>query len=455
MNTIEKKDNLIIFKTKKKEIERSKNKEELSKSIKDIKLIINNIENYEKTGYYDEEEARRQKEIMNKKLLNAVKELHKYAISQGTGNDKRFYTYIYKPDGKRVPIRRKTEEEVLQALIKFYSLEEKSTLTTLYDEWIIRYAKSHRKAPLSTKRVECLWEKFYNNTDIIDKDITKITPIELYDWALDVINQNKLTSKKYSNMALIMRQLFNLATLQGIIPQNTFTCFKLERGIYYSEERKKANEEIFSHEEQLKIEECSWNDFLNKGSSIPLAINLAFQTGLRVGELVALKSTDRVDGKLIIQRQEIVHLDFCEETKSSINRKPIISDDVKCNHTREIFLTDRANKLIDEIIETNHKNGLHDQDFLFLNKDGRIHARALDSRIRKYCRQSNISERSMHKIRKTNITTLLDSRQFTDSEVQEHAGHRYLSTTLNHYVKNRNYDSKDTNRRMSDVLNII
>lgn len=460
MNTLKNKNNLIDFKTKKTEVERKNKRQKINNTIKYINELINSIENSKKIGIITDEEARNQIQNMNKKLLNSVEELHKYKISQGQ-KDKRFYTYVYPPNGgPRKYIRKKTKQEVLEALVKFYSLETKCTLTTLYNEWIIKYAASHK--PQTTKRAECTWRKFYMDTDMVNRDITKITTSELYDWACAIIEKYKLNSKQYNNMSMIIRQLYNLAVLKEIISINKYTSFVLERGLFYEGKVIKPEEQVFSQKERAMVEIYAMKDSEINNSGIPLAIILAFHTGLRVGELVALKSTDRyttykdgiVEYKINVQRQEIVDLEFCKETKTSKNRKPIIVNHPKGHHYRVVTLSFEANNLIDKIIEINKSNNFYDDDFLFINENGRVFTNYLDKRIRKYCKKCGITVRSMHKIRKTNITIMKDSNLYSDSYIQQHAGHHNIQTTLNHYIHNQYHDATDMSSLMSKALKV-
>ena len=89
----------------------------------------------------------------------------------------------------------------------------------------------------------------------------------------------------------------------------------------------------------------------------------------------------------------------------------------------------------------NENNGFGDREYIFLGKQGeRMHSRALDTRIRKYCRYIGISEKSMHKIRKTCISTLIDSQLVNLNTIRTLVGHEDERTTLKCYCFNRKND---------------
>ncbi len=103
---------------------------------------------------------------------------------------------------------------------------------------------------------------------------------------------------------------------------------------------------------------------------------------------------------------------------------------------REVYLSSKAREIINLIQESNQKHGYKDDDFLFLNKDGRIHERSIDCRIRKYCRHIGIEEKGAHKTRKTYISTLIDAG-VNINEIRKQVGHEDERTTYKNYCFNR------------------
>ncbi|NLJ96469.1 MAG: tyrosine-type recombinase/integrase [Clostridiales bacterium] len=98
------------------------------------------------------------------------------------------------------------------------------------------------------------------------------------------------------------------------------------------------------------------------------------------------------------------------------------------------------------------EHGFGDSEYIFLGKDGnRIHSRALDTRIRKYCTHIGIDEKSMHKIRKTYISTLVDSNLININTIREMVGHEDERTTLKNYTFNRKSDVQ-TQENMETAL---
>lgn len=95
------------------------------------------------------------------------------------------------------------------------------------------------------------------------------------------------------------------------------------------------------------------------------------------------------------------------------------------------------------IREWNAGHGFQDSEYIFLGKDGkRIHAGALNCRIRKYCSHTMATVKTMHKIRKTYISALIDSGEINIDKIRELVGHEDERTTFHNYCYNRETDAR-------------
>lgn len=104
------------------------------------------------------------------------------------------------------------------------------------------------------------------------------------------------------------------------------------------------------------------------------------------------------------------------------------------------------------IKDWNKEHGFSDSKYVFLNPNGeRIHEDALDCRIRKYCNQIGIPEKSMHKIRKTYISMCIDACTNINYR-RELVGHENERSTYNSYC----FDCKpkaETQYNIENALN--
>jgi len=367
------------------------------------------------------------------------------------GKNGRYYTHLPDQTGKdkRKLIAKSKKEDVEKAIVTYYrSLEEensnkKITLKTLYPKWL-EHKELHSNSTSGIRRINNEWCRYYLPDEIINTPLSKLTYVMLDEWAHKMVKEHKFTKTKYFNMSLIMRQALQYAVDCNILETNPFEKVKVNMKMYDPKSKPKDETQVFLIDEQPQIEMEAMKDFEENDNPASLAIAFAFQTGARMGEIVSLKWSDINEEKnnnIHIQRMEV------REHKKLDNGKWIADGYSVVEHTktnagnRNTYLTSKALSILSKAKTWNIENGYGDSEYIFLNKDGtRIHGRALDTRIRKYCNHIGISEKSLHKIRKTYISTLLDSNNVNINTVRSLVGHEDERTTLGSYCFNRKSD---------------
>ena len=181
-----------------------------------------------------------------------------------------------------------------------------------------------------------------------------------------------------------------------------------------------------------------------------------FQTGLRISEVVALKWQDinYAEKTIRITRFERVQQEYTEDFEMLTRCQHIIIDsDTKGEFGERIVdLTDDALYILQLLKEYYETENLV-SEWLFVNKNGRIHNRAMDLRIRRYCRLAGMEiEKSLHKVRSTYISMLRDAGMSFE-KIAEEVGHKSVTTTMKHY----SYDTladEENKRILNRGLNI-
>lgn len=351
------------------------------------------------------------------------------------------------PKGRK-PVTAATREKLERKIINFYLTREKqqqeqsererlSTLKAIYPLFL-KMKSLETTASSYIRRIDSDWNAFYIDDPIINVDILTFTKASLKEWALTKIREKGLTKTSYYNMSLIIRQCLDYAVDHHLIPLNPYNQFKVDKKLFRKVKKPEDTTQVFLTTERPLIESEAWTDFNEKGCTSALAIPLAFQLGVRLGELVAIKDTDICnDGKYIhiqrmVQKQERQKPDgtwyparwtVVEHTKSSAG-------------DRFVYLTKEARRIINVILASNEESGFSDDRFLFVYGGNRITPRAVDTRIRKYCDHININPKSTHKIRKSYISALLDAG-ININEIRKQVGHEDERTTLRNYAFNR------------------
>jgi integrase len=377
-------------------------------------------------------------EFMKKEIKASVLANHKYRIWQGEGKDKRWKTHL--PPNHRI-LSKSTKEALEDAIVAYYldsDVSKKTTLKTLYPEWLKQKELDSAKTT-SIRRIDNDWNKYYKEEDIINVPIIQMTTLQINSWLHHIIKKNRLNKKQFYNMQIIIKQMLRYAYRTKLITENPFEEVEINKRLFEATPRKSAEFEVFKTNEEPLIKAESYRNY-EEGDALALAIPLLFQTGLRVGELVALKTSDVVDGYLYISRMERKISTLKEDGTFTKYQYEVVNRVKSLAGIRKILLSPEAMDLIEKIKQANKENGLYDEDYLFLNKNGRIHARAIDYRLRKYCKNIDIPEKSLHKIRKTFISALLET-QLSVEYVSKTVGHEHTGTTYDYYCFNR--DTED------------
>lgn len=383
---------------------------------------------------------------MNVSKEEYVKRRHHRQIYQDANG--RWSTYIDEENNRtRKLIRKSSYNKLLDYLYQHYKQEEKKndysnmTLNRLYPMWIDN-KKLHGIAEATILKYNTDWKGHYQNSSIIKKPIKSFTKNELDDWAHKMIRDNNMTRKDYINVSTIIRQMLDYAIELEIIDRNYMHEIRIESRMFKQVRKKPSETQVYSQEELSRIKEVALNDLNNKKlihKLSPLAVVFMFSTGMRVGEVCALKYEDIVSGYIHVQRTIVRDLhDVKEETKGA-------------EGDRWVPLTKEAERIISKSIEVQKQLGLGKCKYVFSSDGNYLREQIINERLKRYCKTLNIPYRSSHKIRKTYISTLIDGGVNINT-IREIVGHRDEKTTLNCYCYDRL--ARDERRELIDkVLN--
>lgn len=378
--------------------------------------------------------------IMNKIL----KQVHSYKVYY-CKSDNRWHTYVKddtKPNGRKLIVR-KSKGALEKHLLDHYRIQLNTvktyTFESLYEEFM-----QYKDATTSKGTVNAYikaYKRFYKDDSIIKEDLSKIKIPTLRMWLETKIREHKLNYKAYQKFAVVFNQLFKYAVEMEYVDNNPFDRINVRSLGLYNTPKKNSKEKVFSRSETRDINKVAFDDFAEKPNCVPLAVLLVFQTGLRLGEIVALKWSD-IDYEsktLRVCRFERVQQNYSADFKELTNCEHIIVEcDTKGEYgERFVDLTEDALYIL-RLLKDYYNSANLVSEWLFVNKNGRIHNRAMDLRIRRYCRLIGSSIKSLHKIRSTYISMLRDAGMSFE-KIREEVGHKSVLTTANHYF----YDTQD------------
>lgn len=400
--------------------------------------------------------------MMEEKRRQDIISKHEFSIFKD--KDGRWKTTIRdssKKNGKRL-IAKKDRRDLEDLLIDYINESESLinnniTLRELFVPWM-----QSRKLEVSSintiKRNYTDWKKYYINDDIVDIPMCQLTRQNLIDWAHKKIRDNELTKRQYNNMILIMNKCFEYAESSGYISENIWSKVKINRKLLLKD-RKKTNEtQIYFYEEKNKIIKYALYKFnKNNKDIVALSIPLMFLTGMRIGEIAALKYEDLVGDNIYIRRSEVADYDMLEDGSFSYVGVKVVDHAKTDAGERVIPYTNGAKRIIEMIKKSSDEFGFYDDGYIFCPNSKRIRSNTIDKRIYNFCDSININKKSAHKIRKTYISTMVSSGIDLDT-IRRVSGHTDISTTFNSYTYSLNSDEenhKEFEDMCCDISNIV
>lgn len=366
---------------------------------------------------------------------------------------------LEKPSGRRMIKRKKlkdVEDIVIDLVEKKGIHKDPYTLKSLFPEWI-RFKEVHTNSTSNIKRITAEWQRYYAKQEVfINTPIKQFTKAQLDEWAHNMIKTHKMTKKAYYNMSMILRQELAYAVNNEYIDVNVFSGVKINTRLFAKEKKKEPETQVYlTNEAPRAINELMKMFQEDPTNTSSLMVLLAFETGLRIGEMVALKFSDITsDGCYIhIQRQEVRVYEMVDPNcfKMKFVGFEIVEYTKSDAGDRLVYLTETSRKLIQMSLNANKRyHYVADEDYIFLCRKGRRGQYSMSYRIIQMCKMIGIETKSSHKIRKTYISTLIDKNISID-EVRRQAGHTDERTTYSNYCFNRS-TKQETNAQLEDAL---
>lgn len=383
---------------------------------------------------------------VNAKKRKQILSSHPYPITQG--KDGRYRSYVKTEGGKRRQIAKSTYEKVEDAIVDFYTgeAEEKSkdkvTLESLYSDWC-EYKKLHGAASTYLKRIDSTWRNWYAGTEIIKKPILELDKFTLDIWAHELIEKTGHSKKKYYTASMPLRQILEYAVDRGVIESNPFSKVKIDsRQVFYPNKKKPSESQVFNRDELEELYAAALKHFEAGDMTVhklaPLAILFQLQTGLRIGELTAVRYEDIEGDTIYVNRM------FRPEEKE-------IVEYTKGRHGgRRIALTSKAKHIIETARLYQSEHNLDDTGYVFSVNDEPLSYYTVKKLYTKLCKEIDTVHKSSHAARRTFISALIDGGVNINT-IREFVGHRDERTTYNSYC----YDRSTNDERAKLIENAL
>lgn len=317
-------------------------------------------------------------------LMAAIKmvEKHKYKIRQDA--DGRWSTYVKKKGEKRKLIRKATKKELETALIDYYDKEEK-TFIEAYDEW--RSFHDRTICNNSISKYDSDKKRYFTDRDFASMRLKKITEDDVRLYLIEVINDLKLCKAAIKKLYYYVKDVFDYSVRRGYALGSPLIFLTAREFYKYAYDPPNVDKPkvitIERHETLLAKLEA---DLAKMPDYIPLyAVEFASLTGMRAGEIVALRWDDVKSDYILVCRSQ----KYDPMTKEYYISKP------KNGFERVFPITNEIRDLLSRV------QAISESDYIFGTKDGPTNFRIICSCIKNKCRQLGIETYGIHAYRRT------------------------------------------------------
>ncbi|EET59413.1 site-specific recombinase, phage integrase family [Marvinbryantia formatexigens DSM 14469] len=309
------------------------------------------------------------------KKKEAILEKHKYDIFQGKDG----YWHTYLPcEGGRKSVKRKSRSDVEAAIVDFYNT--KYEFRQRFFVWVERQQTCGRAANTIYK-YKADYKRFFEGSKLETKDVRYIREEDIYAFLTELLDCKDVPYRALKGMFGYMNGVFHKCQVDRIIKENP--CDHVDLPIFRSRcvdnPRRKESERVVSPEDKRRM----LQKFRNNETVEKLAIEFAFYTGMRVGELSGLRwdSVDYANDTIMIDHSEkynpLTGEYFVEGTKTGKNRI--------------IPMTDPMKDVLERVRTLEEENGWLGE-FVFSNQNGRVHTKSICN-----CAYRNTNDKSEFK----------------------------------------------------------
>ena len=340
--------------------------------------------------------------------------------------DKDGWWNTYLPDAEkgRVRKRRKTEKELDNIIIIYWrNQEENPTIREVFDEWNDRKLELQKISPATHIRNRQCFNRHFS--EIENRRIRNFESDDCIDFLEEQIPKYQLSAKAFSNLKGITKGFLKRAKKRKIIDWSVEDAFNdLDvSDVDFKKNIKEDYEEVFNEEETAKMIRY----LIDNQDVKNIGILLMFVTGIRVGELVALKHEVFEDKYFKIRRTETRYLGEDGKHVYEVKEYPKSEAGV-----RDVVIPSDYVWLLNKIRLINPFG-----EYIFVDSKGkRMTTNCFRRRLTTICDKLDIYRKSPHKIRKTYGTILLDNnvdRRLVEGQM----GHADIITTETRYHRNR------------------
>lgn len=325
-------------------------------------------------------------------------ETHKRKFKYWQGRNGNWNSYLPK-EGTEPPygrlVSKVSEERLMNAIIDYYIREDKTALAPtfrqVYQEW--RAIKDLELSGNSILRYNSDYARFFQDSDFERLPMNEINENTIRKFMLETIQRLSLCRESCKKMFSYIRNTVKHARIEKIITDNPVEFLELKHFTKHCKEKAKPNEEqFFNDNELLMIQKGLEELYGDRPMFIPrYGVEMAMLTGMRVGEIAALKWDDIHEGYILIHNS----------IKHNRLKNEFYVDTTKTKKSRQFPMCDEIKDLLNRIRKVQEESGCASEYVFTDGKGGYINGQRISDCAKRLTNHLGIHGGGITALRKT------------------------------------------------------
>ena len=312
---------------------------------------------------------------------------HPYQIYYSS--DGRWATYLPDKDKKRRLVKRKDRSDLEDVIVQFYD-ETSLSFGDIYRKW--RSYHDQMIGDSSALKYDSDEKRYFKNQRFFRMKIVSIRSDDVEVFIKRQIDELHLCQSAAKTLFHYLDNTFEFAMRHDYILKSPMRFMKAKDFYKYTYPSKRSEKPKVIPEETLEQLKARYDLDLSKHpDSIPVyAVILSSLTGMRVGEIAALRWDSVFDDYILVDKSQKYNPKlgqyYISKTKNSKIRKFPVTQEIK-------LLLDQVKAIEDQFEYTT--------DYIFSDASGPINFRKISSCIKNKCRQIGVDTLGIHAYRRT------------------------------------------------------
>ena len=335
-------------------------------------------------------------EQVNMNKRKEILEKHPYKIWEG--KDGKWRTYILDENGKRILKKLSTKKAVQNIIVSYYENIEKAKTEdysshSYFQKWKEKQV-SYGVSNNTLTKYDSDYKRYFENSKFEKLDIRKINEEDITAFVIQQIKKLNLKEKAGKSLMGYINGVFKHARIKRIISENPCEYVETRNfSKFFNRDKKNPEERTINTNDLNLLLKQLYISQTQKPHYIPnYAVELAIYTGMRIGEITALRWENI--------REDLGVIVICCSEKHDRITKEYIVDSTKTRKERQFPITQKISSLLYKVKKIEMQYGFLGE-YIFQNENGKLHSSSIAHCIRYRCIQAGIPEKSIQSLRRT------------------------------------------------------